>query len=203
MKKHILTLFLIITTLSAFAHGSDVSSMVLVEKEDDTWTLQVRSSLNAFRKEVRLHFYDCAYQSKEEFNEQLLEHFDNTLSLTVNNQNIDLGKGAVKLGHETTVFYKNIKIPQNINSLQINGSMFKEIYNSKVRVYVLRKEQNKTNNKETTPKKPFTLSKKNNFKVNLTLKENDFVLNEAKNTVHLFFPIIILGMGLLNKKATV
>ena len=43
----------LLNALNVFAHGADVSTMVFKEQEDNTWTLQVRSSLDALRKEVK------------------------------------------------------------------------------------------------------------------------------------------------------
>lgn len=172
MFKYFLFFTILFNGLSGFAHGADVSTMVFKQNEDNTWSLQVRSSLEAFRKEVKAYFYDCPYKTPEEFNEQVLEHFENTLKILINdNKEILLKNGNVKLGHEAVVFYNKIKLPKDINSIKIRGTMFKEIYRSQVKVLILKKSFKKT---------PFMLSRKNSFSIDLHVKDNQFQLWPGK-----------------------
>jgi len=168
MHKFIVFFALLLGFFEGISHGADNSTFVLKEQDNGTWTLQVRSSLDAFRKEVKTYFYDCPYKTPEEFSAQVLEHFDNSLKLTVNNNvHVPLLNGKVKLGHETVVFYQNIKLPKDFDTLFIEGAMFREIFRSKVKVLILKKEFEKN---------AFFLSKKNAFTLNLVAKEHKFTL---------------------------
>lgn len=168
MNKFIIFFIILCNAQIGFAHGADISTLVFKENKDQTWSLQVRSSLDAFRKEVKTYFYDCPYKTPEEFNEQVLEHFENTLKISINdNEKISLENGKVKLGHEAVVFYNNIKLPKNFNSIKITGTMFKEIYRSKVKILII---------KSGFENIPFMLSKKNRFSVDLHAEDNHFKL---------------------------
>lgn len=171
MNKFIVISIILFNFFNGLAHGSDISTLVFKEQEDNTWTLQIRSSLDAFSKEVKAHFYDCPYTTPEEFKEQLLEHLENTLKISVNDaQNIVLEKGKVKLGHESVVFFNKIKMPNNFNALNITGSMFKEIYRSRVKVLIIKKG---------FEKRPFLLNKKNNFTADLVVQNKRFALKRV------------------------
>lgn len=168
MNKFIVFSIILFNFFNGFAHGADISTFVLKEQNDHTWTLQIRSSLEAFRKEVKTHFVDCPYSTTEEFNTQVLEHFGNTLKITIDGKkDIALVNGKVRLGHESVVFYKDIILPEHFTSIQIAGSMFKEIYRSRVKVLIIKKEFEKNT---------FFLNKKNNFTLDLFMKEKQFKL---------------------------
>lgn len=178
MKKIILSIALLFTTLSGFAHGVDISSMVFAEQKEGMWTLQVRASLDAFRKEVKFHFKDSPYNSPEAFKEQLLTHLQKNLSILVNgNQELVLEQPIVQLGHETVVYYNQIVLPHTIASLKISSSIFKDIYSSKMKLFILKKGADK---------QLFLLKKKNDYSVDLLIndtsfvvKKTDFVLNNS------------------------
>lgn len=170
-------------TLGVNAHGVDISTMVLVEQEDHTWDLQVRSSLDAFRREVKMHFSESPYQTPEQFEEQLLAHFCNTLKITVNDEtDISLDYGVVKLGHETVVFFDQIILPENITSIKLAGDMFKDINRSKIRLLVI---------KEGFEKTPFILDQKNDYSISLAVQESSFVENVKQDINFPLMPVLI------------
>lgn len=185
MKKILLSLTLIGASIASNAHGVDISSIVLVEQADNTWTLQIMSSLDAFRKEVKTHFSDSPYTTPEEFKEQLRAHFQKNLKIRVNDkEEVLLGKAVVQLGHETVVSYDGIAFPSNLTTIQIAGGVFKDIYKSKVKLLILKKGYFK---------QPFILNKKNNYTVDLQVNEKHFVL---KDTAEEHFPYVPIGIGI-------
>ena len=124
MKNMFLIFILLWFSSGVNAHGFDYSVMVLTEKENNTWNLHLTSSLDAFRKEVKIHFSDSPYKSPEEFNEQLLKHINRTLKLSVAGKPITLGKGKVQLGHETSIAFKAItylrlKVPEVVTVSEV------------------------------------------------------------------------------------
>ena len=56
MFKKISCIGLLFMVMSAKAHQADVSTTMLVEKEDNSWVLQISASLTAFQHEIQTHF---------------------------------------------------------------------------------------------------------------------------------------------------
>ena len=107
-------------SLGMKAHQADISTTMLVEKENGTWVLQISSSLTAFQHEIRTHFAETPYETPEEFQQMVIEHIKNNLQLSFNDsQNITLGKGDVRLGHETKVVFQVFGIPSDIKSVLV------------------------------------------------------------------------------------
>jgi hypothetical protein len=159
MKNAILLLFLLVFPLGAKAHGFDYSVIVLTETDNNYWNLHLTSSLDAFRKEVKIHFADSPYATPDEFKEQLLEHLNSTLKVIVKDKNIILGKGTVKLGHETSVSFMQIKIPKDASLIQLVNGAVKDIYRHSTKLFV---------NVQGRDKKSFILKKSNNFTANFS-----------------------------------
>lgn len=159
-----------LTSIGIKAHEIDISTIILAEQEDTSWTLQIRSPLVAFQREVKSNFSESPYTSVDEFKEQLLQHLQNTLTISIDEQDLVLGQGIVQLGHESGVFFKGIKLPKNIRSLQITNNTFRSIYGNKTAFFVLDKEANKGR---------YILDKTNNHTIKLGLnKSGAFVENK-------------------------
>ncbi len=56
MKKYILLFVAVLFSMAGFAHNPDVSTIMLVEKENNSWVVQISASLTAFQQEIRTHF---------------------------------------------------------------------------------------------------------------------------------------------------
>ncbi|WP_339721892.1 hypothetical protein [uncultured Paraglaciecola sp.] len=166
MKLTMFLFFLLCLPLGVKAHGFDYSVIVLTETENNLWNLRITSSLDAFRKEVRIHFSDSPYATPEQFKEQLLEHLNSTLKITVRDKNmaldkgkvkdksIALGQGTVKLGHEASVSFMQIKIPKQASVIQLINGAVKDIYRHSTKLFI---------NVQGEDKKSFILNKSNNF----------------------------------------
>ena len=160
MKKIILVLSLFWLSMGVQAHGFDYSVITFAKKEDNTWRLVIRSSLDAFRKEVRMHFSETPYSTPDEFNEQLLKHLHSTLKIIVKDKNVSLGEGTVQLGHETSVVFKDVKIPPGMNTVQLINGAVKDIYRHTTKLFVDAQGQDKAS---------YILNKSNNFTANFSL----------------------------------
>lgn len=188
MKEFLLTITMSFMALLSTAHGVDISTIVFAEKEENIWTLQVVSALDAFRKEVKIHYSDAPYTTPEEFNSQLLDHLQENLRIFVDGQQaLALGKGMVNLGHETVVFYNEIKFPDDATALKIVGEMFKDIHRSKIKLLILKKGYDK---------QPFILDQKNNYTADLVMKENRFEIKE-KEEFPLSYSLLFVFVGLI------
>ena len=156
------------------AHQADISTTMLVEKENGTWVLQISSSLTAFQHEIRTHFAETPYETPEEFQQMVIEHIKNNLQLSFNDsQNITLGKGDVRLGHETKVVFQVFGIPSDIKSVSVKNTVFDAIHRSQSALVLL---------KEGFNKEQFVLNDANNHTVELQVNGNEFAEVEENNT---------------------
>ena len=156
------------------AHQADISTTMLVEKGNGTWVLQISSSLTAFQHEIRTHFAETPYETPEEFQQMVIEHIKNNLQLSFNDsQNITLGKGDVRLGHETKVVFQVFGIPSDIKSVLVKNTVFDAIHRSQSALVLL---------KEGFNKEQFVLNDANNHTVELQVNGNEFAEVEENNT---------------------
>jgi len=170
-------------SLGMKAHQSDISTTMLVEKENGTWVLQISSSLTAFQQEVRTHFAATPYETPEEFQQMVIEHIKNNLHLSFNDgQNITLSNGVVRLGHETKVVFQVFGIPSDIKSAWVKNTVFKDIHRSQSALILL---------KEGFSKEQFVLNDANNHTMELQVNGNEFI-EVAKNNTSLFYVELLL-----------
>ena len=156
------------------AHQADISTTMLVEKENGTWVLQISSSLTAFQHEIRTHFAETPYETPEEFQQMVIEHIKNNLQLSFNDsQNITLGNGDVRLGHETKVVFQVFGIPSDIKSVMVKSTVFDDIHRSQSALVLL---------KEGFNKEQFVLNDANNHTMELQVNGNEFAEVEENNT---------------------
>ena len=174
MKKFILIVAVFLMSLGMKAHQADISTTMLMEKENGTWVLQISSSLTAFQHEIRTHFAETPYETPEEFQQMVIEHIKNNFHLSFNDsQNITLGNGAVRLGHETKVVFQVFGIPSDIKSAWVNNTVFDDIHKSQSALVLL---------KEGFSKEQFVLNDANNHTVELQVNGNEFAEVEENNT---------------------
>lgn len=173
MKKFIVIIAVFLVSLSMKAHQADISTTMLVQKENDTWVLQISSSLTAFQQEIRTHFAETPYETPEEFEQMVIEHIKNNLHLSFNDsQNITLGNGVVRLGHETKVVFQVFGIPSDIKSAWVQNTIFKDIHRSQSALVLL---------KEGFNKEQFVLNDANYHTLELQVDGNEFVEIEKNN----------------------
>lgn len=161
VKKLGVFILLLWCSFGVQAHGFDYSVMRFTETENRTWDLTITSSLDAFRKEVRLHFSDTPYATPEQFNEQLLAHINKTLTLSAKTKQITLGEGKVSLGHETSVVFKNITFAKNTQKITLTNGAVKDIYRHTTKLIVT---------PLSSDKQSFILNKSNDFTANIPVQ---------------------------------
>ncbi|WP_020566663.1 DUF6702 family protein [Neolewinella persica] len=163
MKKLII-LLAILSSCGLYAHQADISSTMLVEQEEGNWQLIVATSLTAFEYEVETHFGKDAYTTPQGFEELVLRHMLNTISIRFNDgEEATLTSGRVALGHETTVAFTVRGIPENIHQVEVTNTAFADIHRNQSALVVLKKD---------VTKKQFMLGADNNHKVRLALDNN-------------------------------
>lgn len=190
MKKLFLIFSLPLITFKTLAHQPDVSTTMLVEKENNTWVLQISASLTAFQQEIRTHFSETPYKTPEEFQQMVLQHIKNNFQLTFNGDKaVTLSDGLVKLGHETKVVIEVYGIPSTIYSAVIKNTVFEDIHKNQSALVFL---------KEGFNKKQFVLNDYNNHSLALSVNGNEFVETFEKDTsMLLYFIVILTTLGFL------
>ena len=189
MNKLLLVLSLALVTIKGFAHQPDVSTTMLVEKENNTWVLQISASLTAFQQEIRTHFSETPYETPEEFQQMVLEHIKNNLQLSFNGDNVvTLSHGIVILGHETKVVFEVFGIPATISSAEITNTAFKDIHRSQSALVLL---------KEGFNKKQFVLNDANSHTVSLKVDKNEFIEKVEHSASFFSSNILIVLIGCL------
>jgi hypothetical protein len=185
MFKKISCIGLLFMVMSAKAHQADVSTTMLVEKEDNSWVLQISASLTAFQHEIQTHFFDTPYQSPQEFQSMVLEHVKNNLRIRFNEKDIFFGKGIVQLGHETKVVFEVFGIPNDIKTVQIKNTAFQDIHKNQSALILLKEDFNKEH---------FVLNGANNHTLELYTEGNTFkILETERSNSKLFNLGCILG----------
>ena len=189
MFKTIFFLFFFLTSITAKAHQPDVSTTMLVEKENNVWILQISASLTAFQQEIRTHYSETPYKTPDEFRQMVLEHIKKNLTIRFNKeQEITLSAGIVKLGHETKVVFEVFGVPTNINSVYVKNTAFKEIYKNQSALVLLKDGFNKEH---------FVLNKSNEHSLSLEVGKNEFVEIVGNKTTFSFSRILLAVMGIL------
>ncbi|WP_423999989.1 hypothetical protein [Maribacter sp. IgM3_T14_3] len=185
MKKYILIYITGLFSLLGYAHNPDASTIMLVEKENNIWVLQISSSLTAFQQEVRTHFAETPYKTPEEFQQMVLEHIKNNLDISFNDgSKITLGQGMVKLGHETKVVFEVFGIPSDLQSIRVRNTAFKDIGRSQSALFIF---------KDGFSKDQFILNNDNDHTLNLKVNGNKFVEASQQNA-GVSPSLIILGL---------
>jgi hypothetical protein len=147
-------------------HQPELSSTMLVEREDGVWVLQVRAALTAFENEVHNHYGKDSYATPEEFNTLVIRHLMENISITVDGKEaVSLQKGKVKLGHETTAAFEVDGIPKKIKKISVSNSSFKDIHDNQGTLIILKKG---------FKKQRFLLNNKNEHIVQLKVSKNQF-----------------------------
>lgn len=197
MKNYLLVLIVLFSSLS-FAHNPNTSTTMLVEKENNTWVLQISASLTAFQQEIKTHFAETPYKTPEEFQQMVIEHIKNNLNIVFNDsQTITLSKGIVKLGHETKVVFEISGVPLDIKSVFITNSAFKDIYKNQSGLLVL---------KAGFKKEHFILNNKNSHTLKLIAGDDKFVVEEKKESsfsttiVYISLALVLVYLIIKRKK---
>ena len=184
MKKFSLLLIVVMFSVGCFAHNPDLSTTMLVEKENNTWVLQISASLTAFQKEIRTRFAETPYKTPEEFQQMVLEHIKNNFEISFNNgQLVTLEHGLVKLGHETRVVFEVIGVPAEIQSVRVNNATFEDITQSQSALFIF---------KEGFSKDQFVLNKANNHTLALEANGTKFI-ESNQNHASLLSPYFGFG----------
>ena len=164
MKKWFLNIALLLSTWSLQAHQTELSSTMLVEQDNNNWVLQVRSALTAFDHIIKVNY--PPYQNVAEFQALVLQHLKDNIRITCNEDtHITLQNGMVKLGHESSVVFEVVGVPENIESLYVKNSSFNTIHRNQSALIILKKG---------FKRKQFSLNQQNDYGLTLKAVNNQF-----------------------------
>jgi len=166
IKRVLAILLVCLCSLSLKAHQPDLSSTVLVEKENNEWIIQIRAALTAFEYEIKTNYGASAYSSPEEFQELVLDHLKNNMAIMFDNNEVALHNGMVMLGHETSAVFQVDEIPDIFHSISVMNSSFSDISRNKGALIIL---------KEGYSKDQFVLNNDNDHTIELQLSDSKFI----------------------------
>jgi len=185
----------------AYAHQPDLSTMMVYEQNGKS-ILVLKGSLTAFEGEVDFHFKKGAYKTPEEFIQLVTKHFEKNCLVTINNEVIKLENLKVILGHETTLFVELVNKPENLKTLLIRNTFFKDMPNNQCELILT---------ENGLPQYQYIFNDKNDHEVKLTIEKNKWVLEEPDTSIlksssflcgGLIFLISLMIIGTLFKKRT-
>lgn len=189
MKKHISIFVAGLMSMASFAHNPEVSTTMLVEKENNVWVLQLSASLTAFQQEINTHYAETPYKTPEEFQAMVLEHVKKNLHINFNNgEEVTFSKGIVKLGHEIKVVFEVFGTPSDIKSAIITNTVFEDIHRSQGALVIL---------KEGFQKKQFILNETNDYTITLQVNNNQFKQVVEQNASMLSSIVIVSLLGII------
>jgi hypothetical protein len=175
-------------------HNPELSSIVLVDKGDNEWVLQIQAALTGFEYAITEKYGEGSFDSPEEFMELVIDHLTENVSIKMNDEDVILKNGSVKLGHETAVAFNLESVPNNIEKIEVINTSFASIYRNKSALFVL---------KEGIAKSQFPLEKSNNHSVKIKLQENSFVLDNEKeaiqesNSMFIYLLLALIGLSMV------
>lgn len=169
-RKPILQLFiycLILGSKVIFAHNPDSSNNIISKTESGQIILQINSSLTAFQQEIIYINGEGAYQSPEEFQNLVLNHFNASFSIIINEKDtLQFKNPQVFLGHETKLVTEIIGLPETVTAIHLKNELFKDIHNNQsVVIFLL----------DDFPKKKYTLNNTNKHQIAIELKDGKWM----------------------------
>lgn len=189
MKKLII-LLAVLYSVGLCAHQADISRTMLLEQEDGSWQLVVTTSLTAFEYEVEAHFGKDAFATPQAFEELVLQHLQNTISIHFNDGNLaNLTSGQVALGHETNVVFTVSGVPKKMDQIEVINTAFADIHRNQSALIVLKKG---------VEKKQFMLDATNNHMIRLAFDEHTLrEVQQAGMSVSSISIGVLTGVALL------
>lgn len=197
MKYLVLVIVFFFSTILVRAHQPDISTVMIVQKDDGSWIVQIRAALTAFQQEVRKHYAETPYKTPEEFKAMVINHLQKNLSVeTIDSQPINLENGNVTLGHETNVYFELEGLPTDFEKLMVENTSFSDIFKSKTAFIIL---------KQNFEKKQVMLDENNQFSTMLITHGNRFEefsiaaeedRSRAKYLITIIFGIIVISLSI-------
>jgi len=168
------------------AHNPDVSNCIISKTEKGQIILQINSSLTAFKQEVVFRNGEESYKSPEEFRNLVLNYFNSSFSIVINDKDtLQFKNPKVFLGHETKLVAEITGLPKDIHTIHLKNELFKNIYkNQSIVLFLLAK----------LPTEKYTLSSANHHQITIQFNNGNWTeLEKAeKKSLLGFIPYLII-----------
>ncbi|GAA3509594.1 hypothetical protein GCM10022393_22800 [Aquimarina addita] len=161
------------------------------EQEDGSWMVQIKTSLTAFQHEIKTNFPE--YTTPEEFKEMVITHVKKNVSIIFNEDYpAIINKAYVQLGHETHVIFEISGVPEEIKSIVVKNSSFKDIGRNQNALIIL---------KDGLNKKQFVLNNANTHTAELYIEGNKLFLQSTARQgggILYYFGILVVVIGVIS-----
>jgi hypothetical protein len=137
---------------------------------------------------VDFHFKKGAFKSPEEFAALAIKHFTANCFLIINGDSVKLINPRVILGHETTIFALLGTMSNEVESIYLKNTFFKDIHNNQCEFILSLKDK---------PQHQFILNNDNKQEVTLAFENNKWMVIENKGSLLKSFYVIIGGVLLI------
>ncbi len=185
MNKIIITLALLLSTLGLSAHSTHASSAMLIEQSEGVWLLQIRSALTAFEHEVHRHFGEDSYDTPAAFNELVIQYLSDEIDLRFDDgESLVISEPTVRLGHETSVVYRVLDVPERYSDMSFRFTGFSDIYRSETIFFMVDPEIERSQ---------FRLTESNDHTLDLELIDGALISRPSSITATTDYTIILLS----------
>jgi hypothetical protein len=172
MKKIVFIIALIFISINVSAHNPNTAS-VIISPINGAWVARFTISQQGANHALNIYYADkdLSSISSTEYKELYIEYLRKKIVLLIDNKEIALSSGGIKLGdHQTDIKFLLPDFPVNYNTIQLKLPMFDE--NKQQNTVVKFIENNKSFRK--------ILNHKAGFSVNFKNTETAFVENNER-----------------------
>ncbi len=184
--KSIYLIVLFLFAKGVQAHQPDLSSLMIYEQNGRCF-LAIKSSLTAYEGEIDYVFGKNAYKSPEAFQQIAIKYFQENCRIIINGDTIKFQNPRVILGHETTLFAELLNVPDELTSIYVKNTMFKDMPSNMCEIILAIKG---------ISQKQYILDNANQHEVKLKLENNNWLVKENKHSTSTF-SYLFIGGGLL------
>ncbi len=180
--KSIYLILLFLCAKGAQAHQPDLSNLMIYE-QNGRFFLAIKSSLTAFEGEIDYLFGKNSYKSPEAFQQLAVIHFQENCLIIMNGDTVKFQNPKVVLGHETTLFAELMNVPDQLQSICVKNTFFKDMPSNMCEIILAVKGINQ---------KQYILENANQHEVKLKVENNNWMVVENKNSL-LTNPYLFIG----------
>lgn len=162
-----------LTSLNASAHNPNTATFILSKATDGNYLVQLDGALTGVEAQINQIYSSTAYKTAEQFESLANEHFVKSLTLSINDQPINLANPSVQLGHGTQFTAELQGVPKTIESIELTNTFFKDLHGNKMSVVFL---------SDQLPSTTYALDNTNQHHLSLTLTDGQWQQGIGKET---------------------
>jgi len=159
-----------IVSVNATAHNPNNSTFILSKSADGDYSVRLDGALTGVEAQISETYSPDAYKTAEEFQRLANEHFIKSLTLSINDQPIQVVNPSIQLGHATQLSAEAQGIGDTIESIDLTNTFFKDLHGNRMTVVLL---------SDQFPKTQYTLSDSNEHHLSLQLVDGQWQQNNS------------------------